>query len=75
MKTPVNQSKSPKDQSTKAYVYSEIHQNRLEVGVVIPRDALDALGDGGLERLIKGFTAELLQATLSIVTDDEGKVC
>ena len=72
MKIPIKQEKST---STKAYVWSEIHSNRLEVGVVIPSNALDALSDGGLERLINGFTAELLQATLSIQTDEDERVC
>ena len=75
MKIPINRSRSPKDQSTKAYVWSEIHSNRLEVGVVIPTDALDALSDGGLQRLMDGLTTELLQATLSIQTNEGENVC
>jgi len=75
MKIPVRQQKSSESQSTKAYVWSEIHSNRLEVGVVIPTDALDALSDGGLQRLIDGLTTELLQATLSVKTDNGDPVC
>ena len=74
MKIP-NPLKSPKARSTKAYVWSEIHSNRLEVGVVIPADALDALSDGGLDRLIEGLTAELVQATLSYKTNEGETVC
>ena len=56
-------------------MWSEIHSNRLEVGVVIPTDALDALSDGGLQRLIDGLTTELLQATLSYKTNEGEDVC
>jgi len=64
-------------QSTKVFVYSEFHSNRIEIGVVIPHDAISALDEErGLERLLNGFTAELLQATLSykLQDGDEG-VC
>lgn len=74
MKTP-NPLKSQKGLSTKAYVWSEIHSNRLEVGVVIPADALDALSDGGLDRLIEGLTSELVQATLSYKINEGDEVC
>ena len=78
MKTP-NPLKSPKARSTssgtEAYVWSEIHSNRLEVGLVIPTDALDALSDGGLDRLIEGLTAELVQATLSYKINEGETVC
>jgi hypothetical protein len=73
LKLPIKQEKSTS--STKAYVWSEIHSNRLEVGVVIPTDALDALSDGGLQRLIDGLTTELLQATLSYKTNEGEDVC
>lgn len=43
--------------------------------MVIPRDSLDALSDGGLQRLLECITAELLQATLSIVEDEKDEIC
>lgn len=43
--------------------------------MVIPTDALDALSDGGLDKLINGFTSELLQATLSIVENNKDEIC
>jgi hypothetical protein len=43
--------------------------------VVIPTDALDALSDGGLQRLIDGLTTELLQATLSIKLGEDNEIC
>jgi len=75
VKPPQRQQKHPEAPSTKAYVYTEFHPNRLEVGLVIPSDVLDVLDEGGLQSLINAITRELLQATLSLKENEAGKVC